>query len=166
VLTRFDEHEAESAGVFFRERGVDCIGVCFLHAYAWAAHELRMRDVLARVHPDASVSISSEVLPEYREYERAVTTLVDAIVKPRVSRYVAQIESRLHAEVGAATPFYIMKSNGGVISAREVAAQPISTLLSGPAAGALGAALLARVAGVQRVLTLDGGGTSTDVAVV
>jgi N-methylhydantoinase A len=166
VLTLFDVDEAEAAAVWFRERGIDCIGVCFLHAYAWGEHEQRMRDVLARVHPTASVSISSEVLPEYREYERAVTTLVDAFVKPRVSRYVAQIETRLHAEVGAETPFYIMKSNGGVVSAHEVAAQPISTLLSGPAAGALGAALLARVAGVQRILTLDGGGTSTDVAVV
>jgi N-methylhydantoinase A len=166
VLTPFDVDEAEAAGAWFRARGIDCIGVCFLHAYAWGEHEQRMREVLARVHPQASVSISSDVLPEYREYERAVTTLVDAFVKPRVSRYVGQIESRLHAEVGAATPFYIMKSNGGVVSAREVAAQPISTLLSGPAAGALGAALLARVAGVQRVLTLDGGGTSTDVAVV
>ena len=78
-----------------------------------------------------------------------MTTLVDAFVKPRVSRYVAQIETRLHAEVGSATPFYIMKSNGGVVSAREVAAQPISTLLSGPAAGALGAALLASVGGLS-----------------
>jgi N-methylhydantoinase A len=125
-----------------------------------------MREVLRGVYPEASVSISSEVLPEYREYERAVTTLVDAFVKPRVSRYVTQIETRLHAQVGPATPFYIMKSNGGVVSAREVASSPISTLLSGPAAGALGAALLASVAGFPKVLTLDGGGTSTDVAVV
>jgi N-methylhydantoinase A len=122
--------------------------------------------VLARVHPTASVSISSDVLPEYREYERAMTTLVDAFVKPRVARYVRQIEGRLRAEVGASTPFYVMKSNGGVVLASEVASQPISTLLSGPAAGALGAALLAGAAGFERVLTLDGGGTSTDVAVV
>src|SRR5439155_1720755 len=93
----------------------------------------------ARVHPTASVSISSEVLPEYREYERTVTTLVDAFVKPRVARYVSQIETRLRDEVGPTTPFYIMKSNGGVVSAREVAGQPIGTLLSGPAAGAAAA---------------------------
>src|SRR5229473_656523 len=166
VLSPLDVDEAEAAAIWFRDRGIDCIGVCFLHAYAHADHERGMQQVLARVHPHAHVSISSEVLPEYREYERAVTTLVDAFVKPRVGRYVAQIESRLHAEVGAATPFYIMKSNGGVVSAREVASRPITTLLSGPAAGALGAALLAHVAGFERVLTLDGGGTSTDVAVV
>ncbi len=166
VLTPLDLEDAAAAAAWFRDRGIDCIGVCFLHAYARGDHEQRMRQALARVHPNASVSISSEVLPEYREYERAVTTLVDAFVKPRVSRYVTQIETRLHAELGPATPFYIMKSNGGVVSAREVASSPISTLLSGPAAGALGAALLADAAGFPKVLTLDGGGTSTDVAVV
>ena len=166
VLVPFDAADAERTARWFRERGIGCIGVCFLHAYANDAHERRMRDVLARVHPSASVSISSEVLPEYREYERAVTTLVDAFVKPRVGGYVRQIDRRLRAEVGPATPFYVMKSNGGVVSAAEVGSQPISTLLSGPAAGALGAALLASTAGFERVLTLDGGGTSTDVAVV
>jgi N-methylhydantoinase A len=166
VLTPLDLQDADAAAVWFRDRGIDCIGVCFLHAYARGEHEQRMRHALQRLHPNASVSISSEVLPEYREYERAVTTLVDAFVKPRVSQYVTRIQMRLHAQVGVATPFYIMKSNGGVVSVREVASSPISTLLSGPAAGALGAALLANVAGFPRVLTLDGGGTSTDVAVV
>ncbi|HEV7662360.1 MAG TPA: hydantoinase/oxoprolinase family protein [Chloroflexota bacterium] len=166
VLEPFDTADAEIAARWFRERHIECIGVCFLHSYARADHERQMRDVLARIHPSASVSLSSDVLPEYREYERAVTTLVDAFVKPRVGLYVSQIHARLATEVGAATPFYIMKSNGGVVSAQEVAAQPISTLLSGPAAGALGAALLASNAGFERVLTLDGGGTSTDVAVV
>jgi N-methylhydantoinase A len=166
VLTPLDLADAEVVAAWFRDQAIDCIGVCFLHSYARGEHEQQMRDVLARVHPGASVSISSDVLPEYREYERAVTTLVDAFIKPRVGRYVAQIDARVRAEVGSETPFYIMKSNGGVVSAREVAAQPISTLLSGPAAGALGAALLAGVAGFDRILSLDGGGTSTDVAVV
>jgi N-methylhydantoinase A len=166
VLRPIDLDEAETAARWFIDQGIACIGVCLLHAYANREHEQRLRDVLRRVHPAASVSISSDVLPEYREYERAMTTLVDAFVKPRVSRYVSQIEARLGEDVGATTPFYVMKSNGGVISARQVASHPISTLLSGPAAGALGAALLASVAGFSRVLTLDGGGTSTDVAVV
>jgi N-methylhydantoinase A len=166
VIRAFDETEAEAAATYLRDQGVDCIGVCFLHAYANPAHEQRMRQVLARVHPRAMVSVSSEVLPEYREYERAVTTLVDAFVKPCVAGYVSQIQERVRNEIGAATPFYIIKSNGGVVSAREVASQPITTLLSGPAAGALGAAMLAEAAGFERVLTLDGGGTSTDVAVI
>ena len=168
VLTPLAEDEVEAAAAWFARNGIDCIGVCFLHAYANGGHERRARDILARVHAAASVSISSEVLPEYREYERTVTTLVDAFVKPRVGRYVTQIDTRLRSELRASfeTPFFIMKSNGGVVSAREVASQPISTLLSGPAAGALGASMLATAAGFSRVLTLDGGGTSTDVAVV
>jgi N-methylhydantoinase A len=166
-LRPFDEQQARAAARFLRDRGVVAVGVCFLHAYANPAHERRMRAVLAREHPEAVVSLSSEVLREYREYERAMTTLVDAAVKPRVGRYVATIRRRLDALApGSGLPFYVMKSNGGVLSAEEVARQPISTVLSGPAAGALGAALVARAAGFDRVLTLDGGGTSTDVSVV
>src|SRR6266550_188304 len=161
----FDEPSAVAAARFFRDAGVTAIGVCLLHSYADPAHELRMREILRREHPDAIVSISSEVLREYREYERSMTTLVDAAVKPLVSRYVATIRQRLDA-LAAGVPFYVMKSNGGVLSADEVVHQPITTVLSGPAAGALGAALIARRAGFARVLTCDGGGTSTDVSVV
>ena len=125
-----------------------------------------MRAVLLEEHPDAVVSLSSEVLREYREYERAMTTLVDAAVKPRLSAYVTNIKDRLTAYDDREIPFYVMKSNGGVLSADEVVHQPITTVLSGPAAGALGAALIAKVAGFDRVLTSDGGGTSTDVSVV
>ena len=161
----FDEASAVAAARFFRDAGVSAIGVCLLHSYAEPAHELRMREILRREHPDAVVSISSEVLREYREYERSMTTLVDAAVKPLVSRYVATIRQRLDA-LAPGVPFYVMKSNGGVLSADEVVHQPITTVLSGPAAGALGAALIARRAGFARVLTCDGGGTSTDVSVV
>ncbi len=167
----FDEEGAREVARWFRDRGVDTLGVCFLHAYADPVHEERMRRVLAEEHPGAVVSLSSEVLREYREYERAMTTLVDAAVKPRLAAYVSNISARLASYVGGPererrVPFYVMKSNGGVLSADEVVHQPITTVLSGPAAGALGAALIAQVAGFDRVLTCDGGGTSTDVAVV
>ena len=168
----FDEEGARRVARWFRDRGIGTIAVCFLHAYADDSHERAMREILAQEHPDAVVSISSEVLREYREYERSMTTLVDAAVKPKVSRYVANIHSRLDAFTGTdsgdrgAIPFYIMKSNGGVLSADEVVHQPITTVLSGPAAGALGAGLIASRAGFDKVLTCDGGGTSTDVSVV
>lgn len=163
----FDEAGAVAAARWFKERGITTLAVCFLHSYANDAHERAMRDILRREHPDAIVSISSEVLREYREYERSMTTLVDAAVKPNVSRYVANIHERLDGFTGGkAIPFYVMKSNGGVLSADEVVHQPITTVLSGPAAGALGAALIAKVAGFPKVLTCDGGGTSTDVSVV
>ncbi|MFI6512506.1 hydantoinase/oxoprolinase family protein [Streptosporangium sp. NPDC050855] len=208
----FDEEQAAETARWFRDRGITAIGVCFLHSYANPAHEQRMREVLEKEHPDAVISISSDVLREYREYERSVTTLVDAAVKPTMRRYIANLAERLEAasrspRAGAADapgggagnpedpeatgntggtgdakgagdavggrargpggmPFSIMKSNGGVLSAAEVVHQPITTVLSGPAAGALGAALIAGTAGHPSVITLDGGGTSTDVAVV
>ena len=167
----FDTGDAVAAARFFRDNGIMTIGVCFLHSYADPAHEEAMRDVLAAEHPGATVSISSEVLREYREYERSVTTLVDAAVKPSIRTYVQNIARRLGAFAGEGeqprdVPFYVMKSNGGVLSASEVVHQPITTVLSGPAAGALGAAMVASAAGVEKVLTCDGGGTSTDVTVV
>ncbi|SHH11161.1 hydantoinase/oxoprolinase family protein [Geodermatophilus nigrescens] len=161
----FDRDDAVAAARFFRDASITTIGVCFLHAYADDAHERAMLEVLREEHPGAVVSISSQVLREYREYERSVTTLVDAAVKPRVGAYVTNIRTRLD-EIAPGVPFYVMKSNGGVLSAAEVVHQPITTMLSGPAAGALGAALIAGTAGFDRVLTCDGGGTSTDVTVV
>src|ERR671912_266479 len=155
----FDEDSAVAAAAWFRERGVRTIGICLLHSYANDAHELAVREVLSREHPEAVVSISSEVLREYREYERSMTTLVDAAVKPAVSRYVSNIRVRLDGFTGGRTiPFSVMKSNGGVLSADEVVHQPITTVLSGPAAGALGAALIAKVAGFPRILTCVGAG--------
>ncbi len=161
----FDTRSAARVAREFRAEGVDVIAVCFVHSYVSDAHEVKMREVLAREHPGAVVSISSEVLREYREYERSVTTVVDAAVKPRMTRYLARISKEL-ANVAPNATFYVMKSNGGVRSADEVVHQPVTTLLSGPAAGALGAALVAAQAGYPRVLTLDGGGTSTDVSMV
>jgi N-methylhydantoinase A len=161
----FDEADARAAVRFFKDAGITTLGVCFLHAYADDAHEQAMLEVIRAEHPDAVVSLSSQVLREYREYERSVTTLVDAAVKPKVGAYVSNIRTRLD-EIAPGVPFYVMKSNGGVLSAGEVVHQPITTMLSGPAAGALGAALIAGTAGFDRVLTCDGGGTSTDVTVV
>jgi N-methylhydantoinase A len=168
----FDEASAVATAEYLKAAGVRAVGVCFLHSYANPAHEEMMRDVLARHHRDAVVSLSSDVLREYREYERAVTTLVDAAVKPSIRSYVASIRDQLDTFVtsgsttGAPVPFVVMKSNGGVLSAAEVVRQPITTVLSGPAAGALGAALVAGTAGFPTVVTCDGGGTSTDVTLI
>ena len=165
-LRPFDEAAAVAAARWFAARGIVTIGVCFLHSYANPAHEEAMARVLAREHPAALVSLSSQVLPEYREYERSMTTLVDAAVKPRVSRYLATIAGRLADLRSGGVPLHVMTSSGGVATAAEVIGRPIATVLSGPAAGAVGAAMIAHHAGVTSVLTCDGGGTSTDVAVV
>jgi N-methylhydantoinase A len=165
-LRPFDEDGAAAVARWFRDRRIDTLGVCFLHSYANPEHERRMAAVLAREHPAAVVSLSCDVLREYREYERSVTTLLDAAVKPRVASYLGSIGERLAALAGRPLPLHVMKSNGGVLSAQEVTRLPVTTVLSGPAAGALGAALIAKQAGITQVLTCDGGGTSTDVALV
>jgi len=163
----FDPQAAREAVEFFAARGITALAVCFLHSYANAEHEREMAKVIAEHHPRAVFSLSSQVLPEYREYERAMTTLIDAAVKPTVASYVSGIARRLEAlDGGRRIPFSIMRSNGGVLSAAGVVDQPISTVLSGPAAGALGAAVIADRAGFRSVVTCDGGGTSTDVSVI
>lgn len=163
----FDRDDAVKAVRWFKDRGISTIGVCLLHAYANDSHEQAMLEVIREEYPEAVVSLSSQVLREYREYERTMTTLVDAAVKPKVAAYVAGIAERL-AELDAdrTIPFSIMRSNGGVLSADEVVHQPITTVLSGPAAGALGAAVIAQNAGFSSIVTCDGGGTSTDVTVI
>ena len=161
VVTTFDAVAAREVARWFKDQGVDAVGVCFINAYINPDHEHQMREVMTEEYPECAVSISSDVLREYREYERSVTTLVDAFVKPRVGRYVHGIKERLDQ-----VPFYVMKSNGGVMSAAEIEVAPITTILSGPAAGVLGAIAIAEAAGFDQILTLDGGGTSTDVSVV
>ncbi len=168
IVATFDDDEARDAARWFRDHGIQSIAVSFIHAYTNPVHEQRMAAILRAEYPDASVSLSSDVLPEYREYERTVTTVVDAFVKPSVRAYVDRAREQVSTlRNGAAhLPFLIMQSNGGVLSAEAVARQPITTLLSGPAAGALGASWLADLAGFPNVLTVDAVGTSTDICVV
>ena len=164
-LRPLDEASAHAAAQFFRRQGLRAIGICLMHSYANAAHERRVAQILAQDYPDAVLSLSCDVLPEYREYERAVTTLVDAFVKPHMARYLASV----HGELGPglnSKPFLVMQSSGGVASAEQVVQKPITTALSGPAAGALGSAVVAKIAGFPDVVTLDAGGTSTDLCLI
>ncbi len=167
IVEDLDETSVVAAASFFRDNGIRSIGVCLLHSYLNSSHEERVAEIISEVFPEATISISSRVLREYREYERSVTTLVDAFVKDQVVQYISSISAQLERVSENDPPaFYVMKSNGGIISSEAVGDQPITTVLSGPAAGALGAAEVARHAGFQQVLALDGGGTSTDVTVV
>jgi N-methylhydantoinase A len=164
-LRPLDESSVRDAARFFRAQGVRAIGICLLHSYANDAHERRAAEIVAEEYPDATFSLSCVVLPEYREYERAVTTLVDAFVKPHMERYL----KRVHQELGPGLqdkPFLVMQSSGGVASADQVVRKPITTALSGPAAGALGCAVIADIAGFPDLVTLDAGGTSTDLCLI
>src|SRR6476646_1302174 len=150
---------------FFRAQGITTIGICLMHSYANAAHERRTAEIVAQEHPGCTLSLSSDVLPEYREYERAVTTLVDAFIKPHMSRYLDRIRDELGQELNE-KPFLVMPSSGGVASPYQVMRKPITTALSGPAAGALGSAVIAEIAGFPDLVTLDAGGTSTDLCLI
>jgi len=164
-LRPLDEASVREAARYFRAHGIAAIGICLLHSYANDAHERRAAEIFAEEYPDATLSLSCVVLPEYREYERAVTTLVDAFVKPHMERYL----KRVHQELGPGLqdkPFLVMQSSGGVASADQVVRKPITTALSGPAAGALGSAVIAEIAGFPDLVTLDAGGTSTDLCLI
>ena len=145
--------------------GVDRLAVCLLHSYANPAHENRVGALVAERHPDIHISLSSVVLPEYREYERAMTTLIDVMVKPYCKTYLAHAERSIRERSGAVR-FLIMQSNGGIVTSAKAAEKPVTMLVSGPAGGVLGATHMARLADYRNVLTLDVGGTSTDVSLV
>ncbi len=147
------------------EDGVRCIGVCLLHAYANDTHERRIGELVRAEFPDVFVSLSSVVLPEYREYERAMTTLIDVLVKPYCKTYLQNAADEIRARSGD-IPFLIMQSNGGVVKHSTAGEKPVTMLLSGPAAGILGSIHMARLAGFKDILTVDVGGTSTDVAII
>jgi len=164
-LRPLDEKSAREAARFFRQQGISTIGVCLLHSYANAAHERQVSAILAEEYPDSVVSLSCDVLPEYREYERAVTTLVDAFVKPHMGRYLQRIREELGPGLRE-KPFLVMQSSGGVASPDQVMRKPITTALSGPAAGAIGSAVIAEIAGFPDLVTLDAGGTSTDLCLI
>ena len=164
-IDTLDEAAVLQAVQALKDRGVKCVGVCLLHSYANAAHEQRVGALIAEHHPDLFYSLSSQVLPEYREYERAMTTLIDVMVKPYCKTYLTHAGDQVAAEAGE-IPFLIMQSNGGVVSHVAASEKPVTMLLSGPAAGVLGAIHMARLAGYVDILTLDVGGTSTDVSLV
>jgi N-methylhydantoinase A len=164
-LRRLDEASVRAAARFFRARDIGAIGVCLIHSYANPAHERRVAEIVAQEYPGCTISLSCEVLPEYREYERAVTTLVDVFVKPHMERYLRHVDEALGAGLRE-RPFLVMQSSGGVASADQVVRKPITTALSGPAAGAVGGAVIAKIAGFDNVVTLDAGGTSTDLCLI
>jgi N-methylhydantoinase A/oxoprolinase/acetone carboxylase beta subunit len=144
---------------------VQAIAVCYLHAYRNPAHEQRTADIIRAEWPALSVSISSNIVREYREYERTSTTLVNAYIQPIFRRYIGSLESAM-TEQGFAGSFYITRSGGGALLACDSAAVPVHTIFSGPAGGLIGAARLSEILGRGNLIAVDIGGTSTDACVV
>ncbi len=162
VLTPLDLAALDAVLDEIARAGIESVAVCFLYSYVNPAHERAVRDrILARGLLDESqIALSGEVLPEFREYERASTVALEAYVRPVMSRYLKQLEATLPRP----DSLRVMKSDGGIISASAARDRAILTALSGPAAGVIGAFHLAKLAGFDQIITLDMGGTSTDVA--
>ncbi len=141
---------------------VESLAVCLLHSYANATHEQQVKAIAERVLAGVPCSLSAEILPVFREYERTTATVLNAYVLPKVAGYHRRLESRLET-MGITAPLRIMKSNGGMYGARSAASQPIHTALSGPAAAVVGAILVGQSVGQSDVISIDVGGTSADI---
>jgi N-methylhydantoinase A/oxoprolinase/acetone carboxylase beta subunit len=160
-----DRNQARCAIERLLSLGVESIAVCLLHSYVNPAHEQELRSLIGDLAPDVSVSISSDILPEIREYPRASTTAVNAYVQPTVRRYIERLQGELGTEESRPR-FYLMQSNGGACDAAAAIAQPVHLLESGPAAGALAAAFFGSLAGVDDLLSFDMGGTTAKLCLV
>ena len=165
VETPLDEAGVRAAARALREAGVEAVAIAFLYAFVDPAHERRARAIVEEEMPGAFITCSHEVAPEFREFERFSTTVVNASLGPIMAAYVRRLEGRV-ADLGVPTAPHITQSNGGVISCATAATEPVRTVLSGPSTGVVGAIALGRHAGAPDIITFDMGGTSTDVALV
>ncbi|MFC7323004.1 hydantoinase/oxoprolinase family protein [Halorubrum rutilum] len=165
VSTPLDEAAVRDVAERLAAADVSSVAVSLLFAYENDAHERRVREILESEGVEASVSLSSDVLPEIREYERTLTTALNAALKPVMDRYLGNLEAEI-ADLGVRPDLEIMQSNGGIITADVARTRPVNTLLSGPAAGVQGASYVAGLAGVEDLITMDMGGTSCDVSLV
>ncbi len=162
IERELDEERLATIVRRIRREKVQALAVCLLHSYANPVHELKIKATLERECPDVDVSISFEVLPEIREYERMSTTVINAYVQPIIEKYLRDLEQRL-AQVGVQGTVHIMQSNGGIMPSTVAGQKSAATILSGPAAGVLGGVAIARRAGQANVITVDMGGTSFDI---
>lgn len=160
-----DPAEVEALVDRLLEEDVEAISVCLLHAYANDVHERMVKDIIRCRAPHMVLSVSSEVLPEIKEYERTSTTVINAYVKPVVSRYLRALDADLK-RIEVTAPLLLMQSNGGLTPAEVAAEMPMNIVESGPAAGVIGAQALARRAGFDKVISFDMGGTTAKAALV
>ena len=159
-IEKLDEAEVEKVAEILKEKGVESVAVSFLFSFLNPEHEEIVERVLKK--HGFEVSISSKIVPEFREYERSSTTVINAYVMPKMKGYISFLENHLSKE----DRLRIMQSNGGVISSETVKEQPVRTILSGPAGGVVGAWKIGKLAGYEKLITFDMGGTSTDVSLI
>jgi N-methylhydantoinase A len=160
-----DDEDIKGALTTLKAQGVEAITVSLINAYTNGAHEKRVGELARTIMQDVPISLSHEVLPEMQEYERTLTTVANAAVRPVVGKYVSNLREKL-AIAGMAGKLSLLRSDGGLMSAQKAEEQPVNILMSGPAGGVTGALWVGKNAGFRNILTLDVGGTSTDVALI
>lgn len=165
ITQELDRDEVAAIAEDFKARSIKAVAVSLLHSYRNPEHEEAVRRIIREVYPDCFISISSDILREYREYERTNTTCLNTALMPLLSAYHTRIEQHLR-ERDISAPFYIMRSSGGLAQAQEVARLPIAAALSGPAAGVIAATHFGTLSGNQDIITFDMGGTSADICLV
>jgi N-methylhydantoinase A len=165
VLAGLEEDEARALARRLRALEIESVAVCFLHSYLYPEHERRFGELLAEEHPEATVSLSSEILREQREYERSATTVVNAYVRPLMGSYIDRIRSRLDG-LGVEAPLQIMQSSGGVMTSEAAKLRPVFALESGPAAGVVAALGMAQLLGLTNAISFDMGGTTAKASLI
>ena len=165
VQRPLDEAALGEVARAIKAAGVEAVAVAFMHAYAFPQHELRAKAILAEMLPDVAITLSSEVCPEVREYERTSTAVTNAYVQPLMAGYLSRLNARL-AELGAKAPLHLMTSGGTLTSVETAMRFPIRLVESGPAGGAILAARLAAERGEDRILSFDMGGTTAKICLI
>jgi N-methylhydantoinase A len=165
VVTPLDDESVRRAAAALADEGVESVAVCLLHSYVNPEHERRVGAILAEALPGVPVSLSADVAPEFREYLRASTTVINAVIRPVVARYLERIEHRL-AEAGVDARLLVMQSSGGVFSSQAAAHRPVFMVESGPAAGVIAAAHLGSTIDRHDILSFDMGGTTAKVGLI
>jgi N-methylhydantoinase A/oxoprolinase/acetone carboxylase beta subunit len=165
VIVPLDEESVRRAVTELVAEGVQAIAVCYMFSFLLPVHEQRTREIIEAMHPGIEVSLSCEVDPTFREYERTVVTAFDAYMKPTVGRYLQRLEHGLRA-AGVSAPLQVMQSRGGLAGSGVARKRPVRLFVSGPAAGVIGGAMVGRSCGYHNLITIDVGGTSSDIALV
>jgi N-methylhydantoinase A len=166
VLRALDEAALRQTLRALKGQKIESLAVCLLFSFLHPAHEARVRDIAQEEIPGASISLSSEVMPQIREYHRLSTTVINAYLQPILARYIAQLDRRLTKARVTTRQKYIMQSNGGMATFAAAARKAVTTLLSGPAGGVTAGAYACRMTDYQNIITFDMGGTSCDVALI
>ena len=165
VMIPLDEGSVlEAVGELVNE-GVEAVAICFLFSFLDPRHELRTRELIEEAHPDLITSVSCEVDPSFREYERTVVTAFDSYIKPVIGRYLERLEVGL-ADAQVSAPLQVMQSRGGIMTSSIARLRPVRLFLSGPAAGVVGGRMVGRAVGTDNIITFDMGGTSCDISLV